>query len=214
MPLKSAWHRHRVFRATVGGHTPEARRWCWSTGLSRAGEHDALAVGCPAGRRIGSGMPREARRFTAVDRYRVDVGIPAVRAGERHRASIWRQPGLRGVALERRQSPRLAAGAFDDPDVAGVRKRNMTLADRGLSQQQCFLRRRSAGRETEHDGGDNRATMHCRSGGSRRAGGWVRLCTARRPNAFGSAVKPRRRCRRSPFPGRLATSVCTLGSLP
>jgi hypothetical protein len=86
-------------------------------------------------------MPRQALRLAAVvrrgrrvGRHDVDVGVPAVLGAERDPLAVGRELRVLGFALEARETPRRTAGAVDDPDVVGVRERDVLFADGGAAQ--------------------------------------------------------------------------------
>ena len=163
--LEGTRHRHGRFGTALGADGPEARRRGSRLRLPRAGEDDTLAIGRPSRDAVGTRMPGEPSRFAALDRNRVDVRISGVRTRERDRPSIERELGLRGRPLERREPPRLSAAAVHDPDIAGVRKGDVALADAGLPQQQRLLCGRSQRRQTERSSRNEKSTKH-------RAGLW------------------------------------------
>ena len=105
--------------------------------VARAGrEEHGLAVGRPALDAVGARMPRQPLRLAAVRRH--DVRRPCCRRSRALNAihlPSGENCGFVVCALEARQPARRPARALDDPDVVGVRERDVRRADGGRPQQ-------------------------------------------------------------------------------
>ena len=96
-------------------------------GVTVGTEEDVLAVGRPAEDDVVGWMIGQALRLAAFCGDDVHVGVAFVLAGEGDPFSIWRKFWENLVAHVRRQSPRRAALARGNPQVAGVGKNHPVL---------------------------------------------------------------------------------------
>src|SRR5262249_30271361 len=110
----------RVAAAAVERHGPEARGRARRIARARGGEQDRRAVRRPALHELGTRVPRQPRRLTAVRRDDVDIDVAGVLAAEGNPLSVWREMRIRRLTLEARQPARDASRALDAPDVVRV----------------------------------------------------------------------------------------------
>ena len=129
-------NRQRCLGAPVDRDSPRLA----DAGIRRRGppreEHDPAAVGRPSAHSTSGRVPGQPLRLAPFDRDQVHRFGPGISSGERHPPSVGRELGVGGLALEAGQAARIAPGPIHDPDVVGVRKGDLLLADRGLPNQQ------------------------------------------------------------------------------
>jgi hypothetical protein len=85
-------------------------------------------------------MPGEPAGRTAARVDHIDVVIRAVLHGEGNLLAVGREMGIGFRAGEARQPPGVATVLADDPDIAGIRERDLRRADGGLAQEARALR--------------------------------------------------------------------------
>jgi len=95
------------------------------------GEEELLAVSREAQGHVRAGVIGETPGHPPRSRDHVDVGVPVVLTGEGEPRTVRGEDGPRLGAHGRRETPRLAAVAADDPQVLGVGERDLGAADGG-----------------------------------------------------------------------------------
>ncbi len=101
---------------------------------TRGGEHDGGAVGCEPLNDVASGVVGQPRRHAACDRDDVDVTVPFVLSGEGDQRAVGRERRIADTLAARQAADVLPVGS-GHPQIAGVDKGDVRLADRRLAQQ-------------------------------------------------------------------------------
>ena len=120
-------------QSTVDRDAPELRLTVGHSGARRH-EHDPRAVRCPSAGLVDAGMERQSFRLTTGGGHDVHVRIATVLTGEREPFPVGREMRIALDGRRRRHPARVATGARDDPDVAGVGERDLRRADIGLME--------------------------------------------------------------------------------
>ena len=107
-----------------------------------------LAIIGPAFDKLTSRIPGVSGRFATIDGYTVYTGTAAAIGGECEALTIRRKAWTRFYCWRTGDAADIAAVAIGDPDVAGVDKGDVIIADIGLPQQTGSL---PIGSKTAHE---------------------------------------------------------------
>ena len=99
-------------------------------------------------------MIRQPRGLAARRRHHVHVGVAADGRGERDLRAVGREARIGFHKRRGGQPARLAAGARDRPEVAGIREGHEIAAHRRASKQSRFFGGREDWQEHTQQGGE------------------------------------------------------------
>ena len=185
----------RAVGGEVAGHAPRNRHLLWqpAAGVDREEpgvrdrrarasgiEDDTAAVVRPADDLVRSRVPGEAFGVPSFGGQDVDIGIAVVLGAEGDVPAVRGEVRVGLLALEGGEAPGLASGTVNDPQVVGIRERDVRRADRRLAHEAGGLLGGGGGRG-EGEGGRGEGGAHGRPGGGARGrsgNGWDSHCWA------------------------------------
>ena len=109
--------------------------------VARAVEQHRLAIGRPADRGIGAGMPGQPTRLAAGGIYDIDIGVTVIVAGKGDLPTIRRKDGARQSSLAGHEADCGAAGPRHGPDFARIVECDAVSREAGMLKQQVSVAR-------------------------------------------------------------------------